>query len=159
RGLMYRVERIRHAYPFCWRDDSPLLFYAKTSWYIRTTAVKDKLLRNNQKINLVPERVKTGRVGKWLENNNELAILPERYWGTPLPIWSSDDGSDRICVGGIAELEELTGRDLSYLDLHRPSTDEITFRKSGQTYRRLPYTIDVWFESGAMPYAQWHYPF
>jgi isoleucyl-tRNA synthetase len=159
RGLMYRQERTAHAYPFCWRDDSPLLFYAKTSWYIRTTAVKDELLENNRKINWVPEHVKTGRFGRWLENNIDWAISRERYWGTPLPVWTSDDGEDKICVGSRHELEELTGRDLNALDLHRPYIDEVTFERNGKTYRRVPYTIDVWFESGAMPYAQWHYPF
>ena len=159
RGLMYRSERTSHAYPFCWRDDSPLLFYAKTSWYIRTTAVKEELLENNRQINWIPEHVKTGRFGRWLENNIDWAISRERYWGTPLPIWVSEDGEDKICVGSINELRELTGRELNDLDLHRPYMDEVTFQKNGQTYRRVPYTIDVWFESGAMPYAQWHYPF
>lgn len=159
RGLMFRSERVRHAYPFCWRDDSPLLFYAKTSWYIRTTTVKDELLENNRKINWIPEHVKTGRFGRWLENNIDWAISRERYWGTPLPLWTSDEPEDKICVGSIRELEELTGRELNDLDLHRPYIDEITFQRNGQTYRRVPYTIDVWFESGAMPYAQWHYPF
>jgi isoleucyl-tRNA synthetase len=159
RGLMYRSERVRHAYPFCWRDDSPLLFYAKTSWYIRTTAVKQELLENNRKINWVPEHVKTGRFGRWLENNIDWAISRERYWGTPLPVWTSEDGEDKICVGSRRELEELTGRDLGGLDLHRPYIDEVTFERDGRTYKRAPYTIDVWFESGAMPYAQWHYPF
>jgi isoleucyl-tRNA synthetase len=158
-GLMYRSERVHHAYPFCWRDDSPLLFYAKTSWYIRTTAVKSLLLQNNLNINWVPEHVKTGRFGRWLENNIDWAISRERFWGTPLPIWVNEDGTDKVCIGSFAELGEMTGRDLSGLDPHRPFIDEITFERGGQTYRRLPYTIDVWFESGAMPYAQWHYPF
>jgi isoleucyl-tRNA synthetase len=159
RGLMYRSERTRHAYPHCWRDDSPLLFYAKTSWYIRTTAIKDRLLANNQNINWVPDYIKSGRFGKWLENNVDWSISRERYWGTPLPIWTSQDGQDHICVPSVAALEELTGQDLAGLDLHRPHIDTVTFQKNGKTYTREPLTVDVWFDSGSMPYAQWHYPF
>ncbi|HEX7022130.1 MAG TPA: class I tRNA ligase family protein, partial [Trueperaceae bacterium] len=159
RNLLYREARVRHAYPFCWRCGTPLLYYAKSSWYIRTTAVKDKLLANNQEINWVPEHIKNGRFGKWLENNVDWALSRERYWGAPMPIWVSDDGQERICVGSVAELSELAGRDLSDLELHRPYVDDVTFEKDGKTFRRLPYTVDVWFESGAMPYAQWHYPF
>lgn len=158
-GLMYRHERIRHAYPLCWRDDTPLLFYAKSSWYLRTTAVRDEMLANNLAINWVPEHVKNGRFGKWLEGNVDWAISRERFWGTALPIWETADGTKRICVGSVSELSGLVGRDLSGLDLHRPYVDEIAFEHAGETYRRVPYTIDVWFESGAMPYAQWHYPF
>jgi isoleucyl-tRNA synthetase len=157
-GLMYRVARIKHAYPMCWRDDSPLLFYAKSSWYIRTTALRERLLDANARVNWVPEHVKTGRFGRWLENNIDWAITRERYWGCPFPMWRSDDG-ERLCVGSVEELARLSGRDLKDLDLHRPFVDEITLEKDGKTFRRLPYTIDVWFESGAMPYAQWHYPF
>jgi isoleucyl-tRNA synthetase len=157
-GEMFRSGRVTHAYPFCWRDDTPLLFYAKNSWYIRTTLVKDKLLANNAKINWVPPSAGIGRFGNWLENNVDWALSRERYWGCPLPIWESEDGS-KICIGSVAELSRFAGRDLSELDLHRPHIDAITFEHEGSTYRRVPYTIDVWFESGAMPYAQWHFPF
>ncbi|MEX2502350.1 MAG: isoleucine--tRNA ligase, partial [Trueperaceae bacterium] len=156
-GLMYHHTTIRHAYPMNWRDGTPLMNVAKRSWYIRTTAVKDKLLANNDRVGWVPDALRTGRFGKWLENNVDWAISRERYWGCPLPIWEAEDGSDRICVGSIADLSELTGRDLSDLDLHRPYVDQVEFEKDGRRYRRVPYTVDVWFESGAMPYAQHHY--
>ncbi len=157
RGLLFRSGTIRHTYPFNWRMmDVPLINYAKKSWYIHTTAVKDKLLENNARINWNPETIKTGRFGKWLENNIDWALSRERYWGAPLPIWESDDG-ERHCVGSVRELSELTGRDLTDLDLHRPYVDDVTFQKGGKTFRRVPYVIDVWFESGAMPYAQWGY--
>ncbi len=158
RGPMYRSGRIKHTTAHCWRDDTPLLHYAKTSWYIRTTAVKDKLLSNNQAINWVPNHVKDGRFGRWLENNIDWAISRERFWGCPLPIWKSEEG-DCLCVGSVAELSALTGQDQSELDLHRPYVDNIVIEKDGKTYRREEQTIDVWFDSGAMPYAQWHYPF
>ncbi len=160
RGTMYRSARIRHTTAHCWRDGTPLLHYAKTSWYIRTTAVKDKLLSNNQDINWVPSHVRDGRFGRWLENNIDWAISRERFWGCPLPIWKAEDGEgDCICVGSVAELSDLTGQDQSGLDLHRPFVDDIVIQKDGKTYHREQLTIDVWFDSGAMPYAQWHYPF
>jgi isoleucyl-tRNA synthetase len=155
RGALYRAGRIRHTYPFCWRCKTPLLFYAKSAWYLRTTAVKDQLIANNQRITWVPEHIRDGRFGDWLQNNVDWALSRERYWGCPLPIWASEDGSVTHCVGSLAELSELTGRDLAGLDPHRPFVDEITFEKDGHVLRRVPYTVDVWFESGAMPYAQW----
>jgi isoleucyl-tRNA synthetase len=159
RGRLFKSERIKHAYPHCWRDDTPLLFLAKTSWYLRTTAVKDRLIANNQAINWQPEHVRDGRFGRWLENNIDWGLSRERFWGCPLPVWQSEDGESHVCVGSVAELSALAGRDLSKLDLHRPHIDEITFEKDGKRYTRVPDTIDVWFDSGAMPYAQWHYPF
>ncbi|HET8984484.1 MAG TPA: isoleucine--tRNA ligase, partial [Trueperaceae bacterium] len=157
RGLMYRVTTVTHTYPFNWRDGKPLMNVAKKSWYVRTTAVRDLLLANNDAVGWHPDHVRTGRFGKWLENNVDWALSRERYWGATLPIWRSEDGSKTVCVGTIRELEALTGRDLTGLDLHRPYVDDITFVIDGVTYSREPYTIDVWFESGAMPYAQWHY--
>ncbi|HZJ10746.1 MAG TPA: isoleucine--tRNA ligase [Trueperaceae bacterium] len=156
-GLMYRATTISHTYPFNWRDDTPLMSVAKRSWYIRTTAVKDLLLANNDAIGWHPDHIRTGRFGKWLENNVDWALSRERYWGATLPIWRGVESGKQLCVGTVKELEQLTGRDLSQLDLHRPYVDEITFELGGETYRREPYTVDVWFESGAMPYAQWHY--
>ncbi|MBT9444821.1 MAG: isoleucine--tRNA ligase [Hyphomonadaceae bacterium] len=159
RGRIFRSDRIKHAYPHCWRDDTPLLFLAKTSWYLRTTAVKDRLIANNQAINWQPEHVRDGRFGRWLENNIDWSISRERFWGCPLPIWQSEDGESFECIGSIEQLSKLVGRDLKDLDLHRPYVDEITFQKDGKTFRRVTDTVDVWFDSGAMPYAQWHYPF
>jgi len=162
RGLAYREERVKHSYPFCWRCETPLLYYAKTSWYIRTTAVKDRLIANNEKIRWIPEHIKQGRFGNWLENNVDWAISRERYWGTPLTVWECDSCGERECVGSVAELEAKMGRDLPDLDLHRPHVDELTWKcaKCGSgTARRVPYVIDVWFDSGAMPICQWHYPF
>ncbi|HUX89020.1 MAG TPA: isoleucine--tRNA ligase, partial [Chloroflexota bacterium] len=161
RGLLFRAGRVRHAYPFCWRCSTPLLYYAKPSWYIRTTAKKDALVANNQQIHWVPEHIKEGRFGNWLENNIDWALSRERYWGTPLPIWVCDLCGETTVVGSVKELSEKAGRDLSELDLHRPYVDEVTWRcpGCGGTTRRVPDVADAWFDSGSMPVAQWHYPF
>ena len=158
RGLMFRDEKILHNYPFGWRTGDPLIYYAKEAWYIRTTAIKESMVNLNRTINWVPTTIRDGRFGKWLENNIDWALSRERFWGTPLPVWRSDDG-DCICIGSRRQLETLTGQSLGEVDLHRPRIDEITFRKDGKTYVRVPEVIDCWFDSGAMTYAQWHYPF
>ena len=158
RGMMFRSERYLHSYPFGWRTGDPILYYAKNAWYIRTSNFRERMAELNQTINWVPEHIRDGRFGNWLENNVDWALSRERFWGTPLPVWTTDDG-DFHCVGSIAELESLTGRELSELDLHRPSVDDVTFEKDGKTWRRVPEVIDCWFDSGAMSYAQWHYPF
>jgi len=161
RGLLLQSGRVTHAYPFCWRCGTPLLYYAKSSWYIRTTAVKDRLIAGNQQINWYPAHIRDGRFGDWLQNNVDWALSRERYWGTPLPIWQCDTCGRQECIGGVAELSARAGRDLAGLDLHRPYVDEVTWACSqcGGTMRRLPEVLDCWFDSGAMPYAQWHYPY
>jgi isoleucyl-tRNA synthetase len=137
------------------------LYYARPTWFIRTSKLKDDLVNLNQKINWYPEHIKDGRFGNWLENNIDWALGRERYWGTPLPVWQCEKCGEQICVGSVAELAEKTGKDLTGLDLHRPHVDEVTFpcTKCGETMKRVPELIDVWFDSGSMPVAQWHYPF
>ncbi len=162
RGLLYKAGTYEHTYPFCWRCDTPLIYWAKETWYIRTSQYKDRLVALNQEINWVPQHIRDGRFGKWLENNVDWALGRERYWATPLPIWKSDaPGSTYMeCIGSVAELEEKTGQDLSDLELHRPYVDEITWpAPDGGTMRRVKEVCDVWFDSGSMPVAQWHYPF
>ncbi|MFP3879481.1 MAG: isoleucine--tRNA ligase [Dehalococcoidia bacterium] len=163
RGLLYRSEEITHSYPFCWRCGTPLLYYAKPAWYIRTTAVKERLISGNGEISWYPEYIKRGRFGDWLENNVDWAFSRERYWGTPLNIWSCSVCDSYECVGGLNELRarsNLSGL-TTPLDLHRPYVDEIIFAcpKCGGKMQRVPEVIDCWFDSGAMPVAQWHYPF
>ncbi|MCY3718829.1 MAG: isoleucine--tRNA ligase [Anaerolineaceae bacterium] len=160
RGLIYRVGTCEHSYPHNWRDDVPLMYYARETWFIRSTECRQALIDLNQTINWVPEHVRDGRFGNWLEDLKDWSLGRERYWGTPLPIWIDDSTGDMICVGSLAELEELAGRKLPELDLHRPWIDGITFANpnGGGTMRRTPEVIDVWFDSGAMPLAQWGYP-
>ncbi len=163
RNLLLRSETIRHTYPFCWRCDTPLLYYAKQTWYIRTTAVKDELIARNDEINWYPEHIKYGRFGDWLQNNVDWAFSRERYWGTPLPVWRCESCNSYECVGSVDELEKkpnLSGFK-EPVDLHRPFVDELTFdcSKCGGVMKRLPEVIDCWFDSGAMPIAQHHYPF
>jgi isoleucyl-tRNA synthetase len=163
RELLFRSEKIRHTYPFCWRCDTPLLYYAKQTWYIRTTAVKDELIARNDEINWYPEHIKHGRFGDWLENNVDWAFSRERYWGTPLPVWQCESCGSYECVGGVGELKEKPGFSgfKEPLDLHRPFVDELTFacQKCGARMRRVTEVIDCWFDSGAMPIAQYHYPY
>jgi isoleucyl-tRNA synthetase len=163
RGLLYRSEKVIHIYPFCWRCETPLLYYAKQTWYIRTTAVKERLIDGNAEINWHPDYIKHGRFGDWLENNVDWAFSRERYWGTPLNIWRCSSCDNYACVGGVDGLRaqsSLSGL-TTPLDLHRPYMDEITFActKCGGRMQRVPEVIDCWFDSGAMPVAQWHYPF
>jgi isoleucyl-tRNA synthetase len=160
RGLLLKAVEYEHAYPHCWRCGTPLLYYAKPSWYIGTSRLRDRLLANNEQIAWYPEHVKHGRFGKWLENNVDWALSRERYWGTPLPVWRCDSGADHFhCIGSFDELEELSGVRLE--DPHRPYVDEPSFPcvECDGTMRRVPDVIDVWFDSGCMPFAQHHAPF
>ncbi|MQY72371.1 MAG: isoleucine--tRNA ligase, partial [Dehalococcoidia bacterium] len=163
KGLLYRSETIRHTYPFCWRCSTPLLYYVKESWYIKTTAVKDRLISGNNEINWYPEHIKHGRFGDWLQNNVDWAFSRERYWGTPLPIWRCESCDYRECIGGVDDLKGKPGFSglKEPLDLHRPYVDEMTYDcpQCGGAMRRVTEVIDCWFDSGAMPVAQVHYPF
>jgi isoleucyl-tRNA synthetase len=160
RGMLVKHAPYEHAYPHCWRCHTPLIYYAQPSWYIRTTAIKDALLRENERTNWFPEHVKWGRYGDWLQNNVDWALSRNRYWGTPLPFWRCDEGHV-VCVESLAELGSYTGRDLSALDPHRPYVDEVTFPcpECGGNMRRVSEVIDVWYDSGAMPFAQYAYPY
>jgi isoleucyl-tRNA synthetase len=164
RGRLLRAIGYEHSYPHCWRCDTALLYYAKPSWYVATSRIRDKLLAENRKVTWHPAHIRDGRFGDWLQNNVDWALSRERYWGTPLPVWRCADGHVRV-VGSFAELQELSGQTLS--DHHRPYVDELEFpcehsvdgRACGRPMRRVPEVVDVWFDSGAMPFAQHHYPF
>ena len=155
-GRLYKAGQVRHSYPFCWRCDTPLIYYALTSWFIRTTAMKDRLIEHNRSVGWQPAHVRDGRMGNWLENLVDWNLSRSRYWGTPLPIWICAECDNRRCVGSAAELG-MTAQD----DLHKPHIDEVvlTCERCGGTMRRIPDVIDCWYDSGAMPYAQHHYPF
>ncbi len=161
RGLLFSSGKIIHTYPFCWRCETPLLYYARPTWYVRTSQHKQRLVDLNQKINWYPEHIKNGRFGNWLENNIDWALGRERYWGTPLPVWECRDCHYQKCIGSLQALSEFANEDLKSVDLHRPYVDEVkgVCEKCSGVMKRVPELIDVWFDSGSMPYAQWHYPF
>ncbi len=162
RGLVFRSTREVHSYPHCWRCDAPLVYMARHSWFARTSSLRDDLLANNARVSWHPPEVGEGRFGEWLKGNVDWALSRDRYWGTPLPVWVSEDDPDRVqWIGSFAELAEKAGGLPDDFDPHRPFIDEITWScpETGATMRRVPEVVDVWFDSGAMPWAQWHYPF
>ena len=162
RGILFAAPKVEHDYPHCWRCDTPLIYYARESWFIKMTAVKDDLVRNNKEINWIPPTIGEGRFGNWLENIQDWGISRDRYWGTPLPVWICPDCGKQHCVGSRKELAELTGDpQAEHTELHRPYVDNFKIKCSdcGGEMSRVPEVIDCWFDSGAMPYAQLHYPF
>jgi isoleucyl-tRNA synthetase len=161
RGLLFKKEEYLHTYPFCWRCDTPLLYYARPTWYIRTSQFKDRMVELNNQVNWYPGHIRNGRFGNWLSNNVDWALGRERYWGTPLPVWECESCHTQLCIGSVKELSQKAGYNLSGSDLHRPHVDEIKFKcgECGGRMKRVPELIDVWFDSGSMPSSQWHFPF
>ena len=162
KGQLFSAPKFEHDYPFCWRCDTPLLYYARESWFIKMTAVRDDLVRNNKTVNWIPESIGEGRFGNWLENIQDWGISRNRYWGTPLNIWECKECGHQEAIGSREELEKMSGNPAAQtVELHRPYVDEITCTcpKCGKTMERVPEVIDCWFDSGAMPFAQHHYPF
>jgi isoleucyl-tRNA synthetase len=161
RGVLYRSEPYEHSYPHCWRCKSPLLYYGRKAWYIKTTAIKDRLIANNKKIDWFPKEVGEGRFGEWLENNIDWSLSRDRFWGTPLPVWCCTACEHQECIGSVEELRNKSGQPLPDPDLHKSFVDNIKLacEKCGAEMVRVPEVIDCWFDSGSMPYAQWHYPF
>ena len=160
KGLLFKILKFEHSYPFCWRCDTPLIYYARESWFIKMTAVREELIANNNTINWMPESIGQGRFGDWLKNVQDWGLSRDRYWGTPLPIWECEDGH-RHCIGNIEELKSMSDNCPDDIELHRPFIDEVTLRcpECGKTMTRVKPVIDCWYDSGSMPFAQWHYPF
>ncbi len=153
---LYKTEKYLHQYPYCWRCNSPLIYFSTDSWFVKVTAIKKDMIKNNKNISWYPSHIKEGRFGNWLEEARDWALSRKKFWGTPLPVWRSEDG-DEVCVGSIAELEKLSGKKIT--DLHKPFIDTITFEKDKKLFTRVPDVIDCWYDSGSAPFAQLHYPF
>jgi len=156
KGLMFRQETVEHSYPFCWRTDTPLIYKPISTWFVKVESFRDRMVEHNRKVHWVPGHIRDGRFGKWLENARDWAISRNRFWGTPLPIWKSEDG-DTLCFDSVEELENASGTKVP--DLHKQHVDQLVIEHQGKTYRRVTEVLDCWFESGSMPYGQQHYPF